>query len=593
MVAKYNDCAAALTWEILNEVQDIGNWEIKFENKEQITGKGFEEFLNAVAKFDNTTVIYVKRLRWFLYIGSNFINYADYQANADYFASVGNGNKLNFFYFKMEHVELREWNNFFQKIEDTDKFLELIGNIRQYFKGKSATKMGLARGLRTTISHDLWEDLGYKYFIGAGNNKIINERLMPQSIEEFDLYKRYNKGGLTFVNEEHINKVVKDVHCYDLKSSYLGSFVRRKYPQSTFEKCDDVEKISRIIKNDDYAWIGEFYLKNLRYKTKVLKVNLISGKNPWAVKDQADNDYWVVVLNNVDMIWFKEMFEWDESRFSSFFYSKADYNCYNYINMANEVFEEKEQSAAGSNAKIIRKLRTELIYGQSIKALSYSGQVYYDEETNQFCGFNEYGMEEELTIDEIQSKLSKRKMPFQYGLWTAAWSRVELIQTILAIGEENFIYGDTDSVYFTGFEGIKVIEERNREIKRTVERMKSKRCVYVNPLLGTWKNEGDAKKFRVLGLKWYAKVDEAGEFKVKASGANPKAIEKELKKKKNPIAYFNKFMEVEGMMTAIEPSSTVPGAIKVNSIKKLDTEFLKDLYRATYGTNIYYFEEEE
>ena len=49
-MGKYNENAAALTWEIVNGSKDMGKWELSYlkEDKyESFKGEGFEEFLNA------------------------------------------------------------------------------------------------------------------------------------------------------------------------------------------------------------------------------------------------------------------------------------------------------------------------------------------------------------------------------------------------------------------------------------------------------------------------------------------------------------------------------------------------------------------
>ena len=47
-MAKYCEIPAAFTWEIIDECEDIGNWELLF-NGNVFKGKGIEEFVN-VAK---------------------------------------------------------------------------------------------------------------------------------------------------------------------------------------------------------------------------------------------------------------------------------------------------------------------------------------------------------------------------------------------------------------------------------------------------------------------------------------------------------------------------------------------------------------
>lgn len=154
---KYSNCAAALTWEILSEVKDIGKWELLFEDDKEISGKGFKELLKAAANSKEVVVIYTKHLNWLLHVGGNFLNYGE----STYFASVGNEGTKKFFYLKSGNIEFREWDNFFNKVDDKKHFLTLLDIMRTYFNAGLKNKMGLEKHCRTTFAHDMWEDIAY------------------------------------------------------------------------------------------------------------------------------------------------------------------------------------------------------------------------------------------------------------------------------------------------------------------------------------------------------------------------------------------------------------------------------------------------
>lgn len=156
----------------------------------------------------------------------------------------------------------------------------------------------------------------------------------------------------------------------------------------------------------------------------------------------------------------------------------------------------------------------------------------FDEEENDF---KIVPNDEEFNIEGIRNKLKKRYLPFQYGIWTASWSRLEEVQMILNIGVENVVYGDTDSVKFVGDEGIAIVEKRNKEIQKELEVIKKKRAVILDERLGSWKNEGDAKEFKFINLKWYAYLDKENKLTVKAAGADVEKLEKYLKGFGNPL----------------------------------------------------------
>lgn len=87
---KYNEDAAALTWEILNGKKDIGKWELLYKD-ELIKGKGFKDFISAATQLSaNVNVIYVRYLNYFITVSQNFIDYT----NKQFFAN----SSMNFYY---------------------------------------------------------------------------------------------------------------------------------------------------------------------------------------------------------------------------------------------------------------------------------------------------------------------------------------------------------------------------------------------------------------------------------------------------------------------------------------------------------------
>lgn len=242
----YNDCAAALTWEMLNGVQNIGKWELEFEDGKIIKGEGFEDFLNAAAQLPKITVIYVKHLRWLIHVGSNFINYG----GCPFFASVNKNDGQKFFYISIDNIEFREWNNFFKKVEDKKLFLELLNIVRTYFNKGLVNRLGLEKHCKTTFSHDMWADTVNKYYLYSKWNRNWVDEMLPNDMDEWELYEDYNKGGFYFANPDYKDKIVENVHQYDIKSSYLSSFVRRKFPVERFRRIEDDEEIQGIIRTE-------------------------------------------------------------------------------------------------------------------------------------------------------------------------------------------------------------------------------------------------------------------------------------------------------------------------------------------------------
>lgn len=561
---------------MLNEVKNIGKWELLFEDGKEISGKGFEELLKAAANLKEVIVVYTKHLNWLLHIGGNFLNYGE----SSYFVSAGEKGTKKFFYLKSGNIEFREWDNFFSKVDDKKHFLTLLDIMRTHFNAGLKNKMGLEKHCKTTFAHDMWEDIAYQSYFKAPWARGYVFEMLPNSMEEYELYEGYNKAGFFFGNQDYKDKVIRNVHQYDITSSYLSSISRRKFPKERFTAAESFDDVDRILQNEDYAWIGAFVFYGLKYKVE-LPISLTSGKNRWG--ERCEDGGWYIVLNNVDIQWFKQIFEWENCEVCCFYYAKHDYLPKNYIEPINYLFLQKK-GAITENEKLIYKPRTELVYGQSIKAATYYNKVVFSEETKEF---EIVGVDEEVTIEGVRQKLSRRYLPFQLGIWTASWSRLEEIQMILAIGKDNVVYGDTDSVKFVGEKGVKIIEERNKEIQKELKKILSKRSVLVDERLGLWKNEGDAKEFKFINPKWYAYRDQEDNLTVKAAGANVERLEKYLKTFKNPVVKFNRYMEVPGLMTKFEESKDVKGSVKITHINKIGKDLIHEGNNLMNGTILY------
>ena len=181
----YNENAAALNWEIVNEKSDIGDWTLWYE-KEEIKGCGFEEFINAaMALSSNINVIFVKRLKWFIHLARNFMSFKDK-------AFFANGEK-EFYYIEInDFIELRNWDNFWKKIDDGKEFLKRLDLCRTYYNhGESGkrgkNKLSLKNHYKFTLAKEMWRDVYNMNYLYQPWAKNYCMELLPQDEEEYEL----------------------------------------------------------------------------------------------------------------------------------------------------------------------------------------------------------------------------------------------------------------------------------------------------------------------------------------------------------------------------------------------------------------------
>lgn len=114
-------------------------------------------------------------------------------------------------------------------------------------------------------------------------------------------------------------------------------------------------------------------------------------------------------------------------------------------------------------------------------------------------------------------------LPYQWGVWTTSASRKEL-QKMIDICGDNFIYCDTDSVYFVADKKINFDEYNKEKIKLSTESKafaedKNKKLHY----MGVAECErNDIIQFRTMGAKKYAYLTKDGKLKITISGVSTK-----------------------------------------------------------------------
>ena len=93
-------------------------------------------------------------------------------------------------------------------------------------------------------------------------------------------------------------------------------------------------------------------------------------------------------------------------------------------------------------------------------------------------------------------------MPYQIGIYTTAWARNALMEMILCVGYDHFLYCDTDSVFYIS---TPEIEERLQRMNDRIEaRAKAAGAFVGNKILGYAEDEPELTAFRGLHAKCYA-----------------------------------------------------------------------------------------
>lgn len=113
-------------------------------------------------------------------------------------------------------------------------------------------------------------------------------------------------------------------------------------------------------------------------------------------------------------------------------------------------------------------------------------------------------------------------MPYQLGVWTTAHARNALMEMIEAVGYDNFLYCDTDSVFYISTPEIeKRLDDMNALIRT---RAQAAGAIVGNKVLGLATDEPEITTFRGLHAKCYAVEEKEKGLQVTIAGIPKKAI---------------------------------------------------------------------
>lgn len=578
---KYSDYAIAFKFEVINDVQEIGKWEMYIEETNtKLEGSGIEELYISLAqlKEDRINIIYVKNLNYLELIGENFFIYSF----GDFKAVVKDG---QFDFFKLwiqPHIELRNWDKWYDG-DDCEEFIRQLNFGRQYFNSGYKNKLSLENHYQFTKASDQWNDIVNKYYLKKSWAQSFREELLPQDEDELDLYMRVYKGSFYFTNPTFINQEIKNTRMYDISSSHSGFMIRKKYPYGSAMKVNTQEEALQIMESGYYSWIAQIRFINLKSKFNLpIDLRKFGYKN----EGSANNGWtasWILILTDVHWETFKKVFGADNIEIKLFRYFRKKELMKNYAVMLDELYQQKEFYKKNQDEFVssIFKFRTELPFGQSIKTPVSHVQVEYDDEENEFKKEVKGNEDFEKTL----KTLKRYALPFQIGIWTTAYSWSEEIEMILRLGVENVIYGDTDCVVFIDNEDlVKKIEEYNKEIDREVHNIERRRYHIISPKLGRWQDKGVYESFKTIGVKWYLTL-KGDKLDVKAAGADNNVLINWLKKENNPFESFDKEMVVEGLFKNVF-FDYEKKTVRVSYNSFMGEKLLKEIEEKTSGFEI-------
>lgn len=372
-------------------------------------------------------------------------------------------------------------------------------------------------------------------------------KLMPD-VETLKKWQKYLfRGGYVHGNIYYINSVER-VLMRDKTSSYpasmlfLGYYPVDKFVNAKVPKAWKYGQMPDVVRDhlNKHCCIYEATFYNLRSKTDHSYESLNKVIDWLPLEEDIKNgtrgldngrihrcEYMRVMGTELDFEIYELLYEWDAVELHSFqIATRGQLPDYLLECLAADYKRKNDLKTNGlshTTDYTLAKINCNSYFGMLCKSI-FTVNIGYDYEENTW-------VDRECPEDEIKKDLSKRWLAYQWGIYTCAHSRVQLIRMLCAIEAAggHVLYGDTDSLkYIPSGDGKteEAFELENKRIRE--ERLKHpflKDAAFNGKMgkgLGEWDVEilDSAKKplvcpFKTLGAKRYLYHQSDGEWAYK------------------------------------------------------------------------------
>ena len=356
--------------------------------------------------------------------------------------------------------------------------------------------------------------------------------LIPRTLDEYKRLVDIFCGGYTHANFIHARKIIENVECKDIASSYPTVMCLEKYPMTKFIKCKPYEK---YFNNDKYSYIIMF---ECSIESKLWNTFLSLSKcKAIEKKPRLDNGrvisakYVRLIMTNVDFEIFTKCYEITNFNILEFYVSINDYLSPTFVKYILELYKDKTELKdieEFADKYAISKQYINSMFGMMCTK-NITDEILFNGK------WEKNKLNEKIFNSKIEHErklLSKTFTAFQFGVWVTAYARRNLWLGIIDI-DYDVVYCDTDSIKHIGnhdnfFDNYnRKIEERENiradmlGIDRKSFAPKDKHGK--EHRLGIFDVETTCDKFITLGAKKYlCEID--GKLKMTVSGVRKDAV---------------------------------------------------------------------
>jgi hypothetical protein len=356
-----------------------------------------------------------------------------------------------------------------------------------------------------------------------------NQRLFKKTAlneQEYLMLRRAFRGGNTHANRRYAGKKIKNVHSYDIQSSYPAVMSIEEYPVGKFTAVtlDTQQKLEEYCIKYCVVMDIEFYDIELIDNISIPYIDIAHcRKHSKIVNDNGrilKADYIEMTLTNIDLDIIIDTYTFSGLYIQNAMYSIKGKLPLEFRQTLMEFYTAKTE-LKGVNGKeyeyMKSKNRVNSGYGMTVTAIDHSEIEYNNHEWFEI-------QPDTATALEKYYNGKNNFLSYQWGVFVTAHARKHL-QDLLNKVNDYVVYTDTDSIKFIGEKNKKYFEQVNAELIKIAKNNDIPALAYdkkgVARYLGVWDYEGCYDEFKTLGAKKYC-YNKGGEFHITVSGMSKK-----------------------------------------------------------------------
>lgn len=553
------------TWEELNDCLNIINSYIDYLNSQKAKERHKKEFKaqaicfihnisfewQFVRKEINITDVFLKSLREPLYFESDNIKFLDsFQITHMSLAKLAkrycNTQKM---VGDINYTILRNSTDGKNLTDKEMKYCEndvlILCEFAEYYFNKYLSNNELIYTETSIVRHSLKK--AFKEQKQITKQDIFE--MYPKSFNEYLMYMEYLfAGGWVKSSVDAFGKILSNIKCKDITSSYPAQIAHRYYPVSKFKsiKIDSKQMFTNMLSK--YCCILDVTLFNVKKSTihSIISTSKIVNNDTGRILVDngriAEVEKVRLLMTELDWDIFNKFYKYDKFKIviNSFKIAVRGKLPSYVISTMLDAYERKEELKLQGKDYFNEKCFVNMFYGCFVTRIHKFNYIYKNGEITK--ELNDY-------YKQIRSSVLS---PF-WGIWCTSWARFQELSAVYA-NADCVVYGDTDSVkgnnmsdeYFNKYNTEQI--EKNKKLcekyNKNFELIKE---------LGCWDSEPTYQLFKTIGCKRYIGFDENNKLSVTIAGVPKGTLEKIVgikpnKKNKKYYTSSQKALEVMALL---------------------------------------------